>query len=231
MIAEIIPLTVIRKRVAEQVAKGYENPQVTITAEPDVTEVFKVFQELKSKQEKESGLKLTFLHLIIKAVVLALKDYPILNSTFKDGEIRVFKDVNIAVAASTEEGLKVPVVHHAQDKTLAEIASAVQDLSQKARSEKLSIEDVTGGTFTVSNLGAFGVVMFTPILNYPQCAILGVGQLADKVIVVEGNIEIRKVLTLSLTFDHRVTDGVPAAQFLRRLGEILQMSSILKNGL
>lgn len=226
-IDKIIPLTGVRKTIADQMIKSYQNPQVTITAEADLTQIFKVYREVRSRFEEERHLKLTLLHLLIKAIVLALRDYPILNSALMNGEIKVFKDINIAVAVDTERGLIVPVVHHAHSKTIVEIASSVQNLSRKARNDELSIEDVTGGTFTISNLGAFGVNIFTPILNPPQCAILGVGQLADKIVVVGGKMEVRKLLTLSLTFDHRIVDGVRAAQFLGKLKEILEKPSVL----
>lgn len=226
-IDKTIPLTGVRKTIADQMIKGYQNPQLTITAEADLTQIFKVYREVRSRFEEERHIKLTLLHLLIKAIVLALRDYPILNSALMNGEIKVFKDINIAVAVATERGLVVPVVRHAHSKTLVEIASSVQNLSRKARNDELSIEDVTGGTFTISNLGAFGVDIFTPILNPPQCAILGVGQLTDKIAVVGGKTEMRKLLTLSLTFDHRIVDGVPAAQFLRKLKETLEKPSVL----
>jgi len=226
-IDKTIPLTGVRKTIADQMIKGYQNPQLTITAEADLTQIFKVYREVRSRFEEERHIKLTLLHLLIKAIVLALRDYPILNSALMNGEIKVFKDINIAVAVATEKGLVVPVVHHAHSKTLVEIASSVQNLSRKARNDELSIKDVTGGTFTISNLGAFGVNIFTPILNPPQCAILGVGQLTDKIAVVGGKMAVRKLLTLSLTFDHRIVDGVPAAQFLRKLKEILEKPSVL----
>jgi pyruvate dehydrogenase E2 component (dihydrolipoamide acetyltransferase) len=222
-IAEVIPLTGIRKKAAEQVTKSYANaPQLTITTEIDVTRSHKTYQEFKPKFKEEKNLKLSFLHLVIKATALALKDHTILNSIFVNGEIRVFKDINMAVAVATERGLIVPVIHRADSKTLSEIASSMEILSRKARSNKLSIEDVRGGTFTISNLGAYGVSTFTPILNPPQSAILGIGQLADKAVVVGRKIMVRKLLPISLTFDHRVVDGVPAAQLLQKLKEILE---------
>lgn len=227
-IAERIPLTGIRKTAAEQVARGYMNPQVTITTKADLSEFFEVYKELRSNLKKRRGLKLTVLHLLIKATALALRDYPILNSAVKNGEIIIFKEINIAIATSTDKGLQVPILHHADVKTLVEIASSVQNLSKMARTDRLTIEEVRGGTFTISNLGAFGVIMFTPILNFPQCAVLGVGQLTDEVAAIEGRIEVRKMLALSLTFDHRIVDGVPAAQFLRKLKETLEKPSILQ---
>lgn len=228
-IAEIIPLTGIRKVMAEQMTKSFQTaPQATITTEVDVTKAFIVYQELRSKFEDEKNLKLSFLHLIIKATALALRDYPILNSSLAKENIKVFKDININVAVATEKGLMVPVIHRVDSKTLVEIASSVENLIRKAKNNELSIEDVAGGTFTISNLGAYGVNIFTPILNPPQCAILGIGQLTDKVIVIGGKMEVRKLLPLSLTFDHRVVDGVPCAKFLQNLKEILETSSALQ---
>lgn len=227
-ITETIPLTGVKKVVAERMTKSYQTtPQLTITTEADVTQTFKSYQETKLKFKEERNLKLTFLHIIIKATISALRDHQILNSALMNGKVKVFKDINMGVAVATERGLIVPVIHRVNSKTLVEIASFVENLSRRARSDELSIEDVIGGTFTISNLGAYGVNIFTPIINPPQCAILGVGRLAEKPVVIEGKIEVRRMLPLSLTFDHRVIDGVPAARFLQSLKEILQNPSVL----
>ncbi|HDM26892.1 MAG TPA: hypothetical protein ENG27_01090, partial [Candidatus Bathyarchaeota archaeon] len=135
---------------------------------------------------------------------------------------RLLKDVNICLAVATEEGLVTPVVHHADEKSIAEIESDVRRLVEKAREGRLEADDLKGGTFTITNLGMFGVDAFMAIINPPQAAILAVGRIADRVVVVDGRMEIRPVATLTLSFDHRIVDGAPAAQFLAYVKELLE---------
>jgi len=164
---------------------------------------------------------------MVKATDMALRESPILNSALIDKEVRVFKDINIGIATATEKGLIVPVIQYAETKKLMEIASMTESLFQKARQDKLSLPEISGGTFTVSNLSGYGICFFTLIINPPQNSILGVGKIGEKAVVVKGKIDVRYVLLLSLTFDHRAMDGVPAAQFLQKLKKILQKPSLL----
>jgi len=137
-------------------------------------------------------------------------------------QIKIFADVNVGVAVATEKGLVVPVVRNADKKEVREISLALKELVEKAREGKLAREEISGGTFTITNLGMFGVDMFTPIINPPETAILGVGRLVERPVVVDKDIVIKPVMQLSLSFDHRVVDGVPAAQFLQRVKQVLE---------
>jgi pyruvate dehydrogenase E2 component (dihydrolipoamide acetyltransferase) len=151
-----------------------------------------------------------------------LKELPLLNSLLVGDEIHILKDINIGVAVDTEHGLIVPVICEADKKKLKDIVLQVNELVEKARNNKLSIDDVTGGTFTISNLGKYSVEVFTPILNPPQSAILGIGRIMDKPWVVNEEMVIRPIATFSLSFDHRIIDGMLAAQFIQRVKEIAE---------
>jgi len=173
--------------------------------------------------EKEIGVRPSYNTLLIKAVAKALRKHPNLNATLEgEDKVRLLKDVNICLAVATEEGLVTPVVHHADEKSIAEIESDVRRLVEKAREGRLEADDLKGGTFTITNLGMFGVDAFMAIINPPQAAILAVGRIADRVVVADGRIEIRPVATLTLSFDHRIVDGAPAAQFLAYVKELLE---------
>ncbi len=155
------------------------------------------------------------------AVARLLADHPLLNATLTDQGIVVPDAVHVGIAVALEDGLIVPVIRDAGTRPLAELARDRADLAAKAQAGTLTLDEVEGGTFTISNLGSFGADAFTPIVNPPQCAILGVGRIVDKPVAVEGRVEVRPLLWLSLTFDHRIVDGAPAARFLRELGDRL----------
>ncbi|MEM3011412.1 MAG: dihydrolipoamide acetyltransferase family protein [Candidatus Bathyarchaeia archaeon] len=212
-VKEIIPLTGIRKTVAERVSLSFRTaPHSTITMEVDMTEASK----LREKTQ------FSYTEILVKAVAEALKKHPMINSTLEEDKIKVFEDINIGIAVATEKGLVVPVVRNADKKSLPEIASEIKELVEKAREGKLTKEDVSGGTFTITNLGMFGVDVFTPIINPSETAILGVGRIIEKPVVVGGEIKIKPMMTLSLSYDHRVIDGAPAAQFLKTIKETLE---------
>jgi len=160
---------------------------------------------------------------IVKAVALCLKGHPYLNASIESEEIVLKKYYNIGVATDSEEGLFVPVVKAAQEKDIKTIAKEVQKLSEDVKSRKVNMMDLKGGSFTISNLGSVGVGFFTPIINYPESAILGIGRVAEKPVVRNGKIEIRKMLPLSLTYDHRIVDGAQAARFMKDLIERLEL--------
>jgi len=187
--------------------------QLTNMHEADVTELFEMKELQKESYEKEK-IKLTFMPYIVRAVALCLQNHTHLNASLEGNEIVLKKYYNIGVAVDTEEGLMVPVVKGAQAKDIKTIAKDIEKLANDAKSRKLNMMDLKGGTFTISNLGSVGVGFFTPIINYPESAILGVGRIAEKPIVAEGKIQIRKILPLSLTYDHRIVDGAQAARFM-----------------
>ncbi len=217
-IKEVILLSGFRKTSAERLATSFRTaPHSTIIMEADVTEA----------AELREQLKVSYTAMIVKAVADALKEVTMINSTLDGESIKIFEDVNVGVAVATEKGLVVPVVHDADKKTLKEIDAKIVELTEKAREAKLSKEDVESGTFTVTNLGMFGVDFFIPIINPPEAAILAVGRVAQKVVLKDGRIEARSIMMLSLTYDHRIIDGAPAAQFLRAVKEKIEKPSVL----
>ena len=212
-VREVVPLVGIRKTTAERLSFSARTaPHSTITMEVDMTNAVKL--------HKETAVSYT--DLLIKAVATALRDHPFLNATLENEQIKVFEDINVGFAVATEKGLVVPVVHNAAQKTVNEIAAKVKELVEKARQGKLSKEDLTGGTFTITNLGMYGVDVFIPIINPPETAILGVGRIAEKLTLVDNQVKIQPVMQLSLSYDHRIVDGAPAAQFLQKVKQVLE---------
>jgi pyruvate dehydrogenase E2 component (dihydrolipoamide acetyltransferase) len=216
-VKEVIPLTGIKKTTAERVSRSFRTaPHSTVIMEVDMTNATKL------RSEKQ----ISYTELLVKAVAEALKKHPLLNSTLTEDEnIKVYEDVNVGVAVATEQGLVVPVVHSADKMTLEEIASDLRDLAEKARESKLAKEDVSGGTFTITNLGMYGVDLFMPIINPPEAAILGVGKIMDKPVVEGKEILIKPVMILSLAYDHRIVDGAPAAKFLQEIKKTLEAAT------
>src|SRR3989344_1831730 len=220
---ERVQLHGIKKIVAQKMTDSiFTAAQLTNMHEADVTELAALREKEKSQYEKE-GIKLTFMPYIVKAVALCLKEHPYLNASLEGEEIILKKYYNIGIAVDTEEGLMVPVVKGAEAKDIKTIAKDIDKLANDARSKRTNLMDLRGGTFSVSNLGSVGVEFFTPIINYPESAILGVGRVTEKPVVRSGKIEARKILPLSLTYDHRIVDGAQAARFVADLMERLQL--------
>lgn len=227
-VREIIPLIGVRRVTAERMAHSARSaPHVTLVVEIDVSEMVK----LRQRMTEEAKVTISYMDILVKATAKALEENPILNSTLEEGQIKVFEDINVGVAVDTEKGLVVPVVRNANKKALAEIASALKALVKRAREGTLTEADLTGGTFTVTNLGMFEVDAFMPIINPPESAILGVGRINEKPVVRNGKIEVRPMACLCLSFDHRVVDGAPAARFLQGLKRILENPSELRRRL
>ena len=211
---ERVPLHGVKKIVANKMSESILTAaQLTNMHEADATDLYELKDLQKDSYEKEK-IKLTYMPYIVKAVALCLQSHPYLNASLEGEEIVLKKYYNIGVAVDTEEGLMVPVVKGAQAKEIKTIAKDIEKLAKDAKSRKVNMMDLKGGTFTISNLGSVGVGFFTPIINYPESAILGVGRVVEKPIVREGKIEVRKMLPLSLTYDHRVVDGAQAARFM-----------------
>ena len=212
--ASILPLKGIRKTIAERMMQSLQgSAQLTITTEADVTAA----TDLRAQLARE--FEFTYTDLMIHAVARALRRHQRLNSSLADGTIVLASEINIGVAVALEEGLIVPVIHGAERKTLKQIAAETKDLGRRAREGKLRVEEVEGGTFTITNLGTYGVDAFTPIINHGEAAILGIGRIVEKPAVYRGEIARRSMMTLSLTFDHRIVDGAPAAAFLQTVVE------------
>lgn len=220
--AQGTPLTGMRRAIADRMLQSVQNmAQVTLHTEADVTELVSLRHALLSQWRSHRIRPLDF-DLVIKATARALKEHPRLNATLIDDRINQSPEVNIGIATAVADGLIVPVIHQASEKSLLAIAQQVRDLADKARKNALSRDEVSNGTFTITNLGSYDIDAFTPIINPPQVAILGVGRIVDRPVVFEGAIAIRSMMTLSLTFDHRALDGVPCGEFLRALRRYLE---------
>jgi Pyruvate/2-oxoglutarate dehydrogenase complex, dihydrolipoamide acyltransferase (E2) component, and related enzymes len=222
---ERVPLRGLRRTIAERMVKSmYTIPHVTHFDEVDATTLTKLREILKPAADKK-GVKLTYLPFIVKALCVALKEFPYLNASLDDEnhEIVLKKYYNIGIATAVPEGLVVPVVRDADKKSLFEVAKEISRLSEAARQNKLTLEDVRGGTFSVTNIGSIGGISATPIINYPEVGILGVYRITKKPVVVgDESIVVREILPITLTFDHRVIDGAVAASFVGRLKQILE---------
>jgi len=219
----------LRRTIAKNLIMSQKTTAfVTGMDEADITELWSL-KEREKKALIEKGVHLTFLPFFIKAVHHALTEHPLLNASVDEGreEIIIKNYYNIGVAVDTPDGLMVPVIKNAGKKTILELASEIQGLSVKARERKIRLEEIKGSTFTITNYGHFGGWFATPIINYPDVAILGTGKISDKPWVKDGKIVIRKILPLSLTFDHRVTDGVDSAKFLSKVIQYLEDPALL----
>jgi pyruvate dehydrogenase E2 component (dihydrolipoamide acetyltransferase) len=215
-----IPFAGIRKIIAERLTKSHLSaPHVTLMREIDATSLRKLREKLVGEIK---STRISYTDILVRATTEALKAYRIVNSRLERDQIRLLDQINIGIAVAQESGLIVPVIRNLERKSLVEVSTELASLVAKASKGALTLNEVTGGTFTITNLGMFGVDAFTPIINPPESAVLGVGRIIEKPMVVEGRIEARSVMTLSLTFDHRVLDGAVAAQFLRRLAQILE---------
>jgi pyruvate dehydrogenase E2 component (dihydrolipoamide acetyltransferase) len=219
-----VQLRGMRKTIARAMVRSkYTAPHVTATDDADITRLVDLREREKEKAAKK-GIHLTYLPFVIKAVVAGLQEHPFVNASLDDEteEIILKKYFSIGVAVDTKDGLMVPVVKNAQDKSILQLADELTKLSEKARSRSIDLADLKGGTFTITNYGAVGGIYGTPIINYPEVAILGLGKIQEKPVVVGGKIEVRKILPLSLSFDHRVVDGAEAARFLNTVIDHLE---------
>jgi pyruvate dehydrogenase E2 component (dihydrolipoamide acetyltransferase) len=227
--AERIPMRGVRRTIAKNLILSQKTTAfVTGMDEVDITELANL-REREKKALSDKGVHLTYMPFVMKAVYHALQGHPMLNASVDEEreEIIVKKYYNIGVAVDTPDGLMVPVIRDAVKKTILELALEIQELSVKARDRKIKIEEMKGSTFTITNYGHFGGTFATPIINYPDVAILGMGKISEKPWVKNGEIVIRKILPLSLTFDHRVTDGVDASQFLSKILNYLEDPALL----
>jgi pyruvate dehydrogenase E2 component (dihydrolipoamide acetyltransferase) len=214
-----VPLTKIQKITGKRMLQSHtEIPPVTIHTKADVSDMLEIRVSLKQK----SGLSLTINDFVLRAAILALKDNPRVNSVL-DGEDLVYKgEINLGVAVATDRGLLVPVLKHAAHYSMTDLSSEARQLAERARDGKLAQDDLEGGTFTVSNIGKFGITAFTPIINQPEAAILGVCAVTDELKMVDGQVVSRSYMGLSLTFDHRIVDGAESAQFLKTIKDYLE---------
>jgi len=218
-----VPLTGIQRTAAERLAASWrETPLVTEGIEVDFSACQAARAEKAAAWQEAHDIEPSINDIVLKATAQALKAHMRLNAAYVDGAIEQFQEINLGVAVDSEQGLIVPVLHGADRLNIGEIARATRDLGSKAREGKLALADLEGGTFTVTNLGGLGVDWFTPVLNPPQCAILGVGRVRRAPVVMDDNVVVGNVATLVLSFDHRVVDGAPCARFLAHLKALIE---------
>jgi 2-oxoglutarate dehydrogenase E2 component (dihydrolipoamide succinyltransferase) len=220
---EIVPMSPIRKKTAEHmVLSKRTSAHVTTVFEIDMSRIDHLRRQHRARYEERSGLRLTYMPFIVKATVDALKAFPVLNASIEGDTILYRRDINLGIAVALDWGLIVPVIHNADEKNVLGLARAVNDLADRARQKKLKVEEVQGGTFTITNPGVFGSLFGTPIINQPQVAILGVGTIEKRPVVRDDAIAIRTMAYFALTFDHRLVDGSEADRFMAQVKKGLQ---------
>jgi pyruvate dehydrogenase E2 component (dihydrolipoamide acetyltransferase) len=221
-VAQTIPLSGIRGRVAERMFESWNTiPRVTEVMQVDMSATVAFREAMLGQWEQQYGFRVSLNDMITKAVAVALSRHPRLNATLVDREVHVHDQIHIGVAVNLDEGLIVPVVRNADQKDLGQIGRESRALAEKARAGRLQLDDLSDGTFTITNLGTTGIDLFTPIINPPQVAILGVGMIQRRPVVVGDALAIRPSAYLCLVFDHRALDGIPAASFLQELQQLL----------
>jgi pyruvate dehydrogenase E2 component (dihydrolipoamide acetyltransferase) len=224
----LVPLGRKRRLTAERMSLSARTvARLTMNMEVDATEMIRLRDRLLPVYEVRTGTRLSYNDILVKVVATALADHPYLNARWTEQGILLVEPINVGVAVAVEDGLVVPVVRGAGRKRLEEVSAELSRLVARAREDRLSLEEITGGTFTITNLGMFGVESFTPIVNPPETAILGVGAMVEKPAGRDGQIVLRPMMTLSLSFDHRIVDGAPAAQFLQRVKQLLEEPYLL----
>ncbi|WP_353947909.1 dihydrolipoamide acetyltransferase family protein [Sporolactobacillus sp. Y61] len=218
-----VPLTAVRKTIAHNMVRSkHEIPHAWTMIEVDVTNLVNYRNQVKNIFHKKEGAKLTFLPFFIKTIVAALKEYPRMNSTWAGDKIIEKQSVNISLAVASDDALYVPVIQHADELSIKGLATAVDDLARRTRENRLTPDDMQGGTFTVNNTGSFGSIQSQPIINYPQAAILSIESIVKRPVVVNNMIAIRDMVNLCISIDHRVLDGLITGQFLARIKERLE---------
>ena len=216
-------MTRLRLTIAKRLKEAQENAAMLTTFnEVDMSEVMSMRNQYKEEFHKNYGVKLGFMSFFVKACVIGLKNFPAINSEIQAEEIVYKNYYNISFAVGTDRGLVVPVLRETDEMSFADIEKNIASLSQKARDGKLTIEDLQGGTFTITNGGIYGSMLSTPILNPPQSAVLGMHNIVERPVVINGNVEARPVMYLALSYDHRIVDGKEAVSFLKIVKESLE---------
>ena len=220
---ERIKMSRLRQTIAKRLKQAQENAALLTTFnEVDMSSIIEMRKENQDDFQKRYGVKLGFMSFFIKAAVLALKTFPVVNAEI-DGDEIVYKNYyNISFAVGTDKGLVVPVLKNADELSFADIEKNVKSISEKAKDGKLNIEDLQGGTFTISNGGVYGSMLSTPILNLPQSAVLGMHNISDRAVVIDGELKIRPIMYLALSYDHRIIDGKESVSFLKTIKENLE---------
>jgi len=216
-------MTTRRKRIAENLLQSqHSTAHLTTFNEVDMTAVNALRERMREKVEKDHGVKLTFMPFFVKAACMALEQYPMVNAQI-DGDTIVYKHyVNMGIAVASDAGLIVPNVKDAHSRGILDVSRDISAVARRARDGKLSMDDLTGGTFTITNGGVFGSLVSTPIINYPQVAILGLHKTQDRPVAIDGKVEIRPMMYIALSYDHRIVDGQQAVLFLVRIKELIE---------
>lgn len=222
--ARVEPMSIMRQKIAEHmVMSKHTSAHVTSVHRVDMTRIVKLRDRIKQEFEQRYGFGLTYLPFVIRATVEALRAFPIFNASIDGTNIIYHQEINIGIAVALDNGLIVPVIRQADEKTIAGLQRAIVDLATRARTRALKPEEVAGGTFTITNLGSFGSLFGTPVINQPQVAILGLGAIEKMPVVIEDDaIAIRSMAYLALTFDHRLIDGALAGQFCTKVKQVLE---------
>src|SRR5882672_2582610 len=224
---QVVPMTNMRAKIAEHMVKSKAtSAHVTTCHQVDVSRIAEIREREKADYETVYGSKLTLTHFFAGAVVQVLKEFPLLNASIDGSNIVYHNYINLGMAVAVPEGLIVPVIKNCEEKSFLGLVRGVNDVAERAKTKKLTIDDIQGGTFTVTNPGPYGAAMFTPIINQPQVAILGIGSVEKRPVVINDAIAIRSMVYLCLSFDHRIVDGIDAEKFMARLREIIQTWNI-----
>ncbi|MGQ9500809.1 MAG: dihydrolipoamide acetyltransferase family protein [Anaerolineae bacterium] len=227
-VLERIPLKGVRAIIAQRMATSvHTTARVTLVSEVDATHFVEMRERLKQQVAEEWGFAPGYNDLLAKIVANALRKFPYMNARLTEDAIELLAHVNIGVAVDTERGLLVPVVRDVDRKSLRQFGEELRQMIERARAGRALPDDLTGGTFTITNLGPYDIDAFTPVINLPEAAILGVGRIAPKVVVRDGQMVIRQMVTLSLVFDHRLVDGAPAARFLQYIKQLVEEPYLL----
>jgi len=222
-VRERIPIGGLRRVIAQRMMESLASTaQVTLSTQADASHLVRIREQISRLEQGADHPRVPYDAILAKIVARALQGFPVLNSAVEGDDICILDAVNIAVAVSLEDGLVAPVLFDVDRKSLQQVSQDLVAVVERARSHTLTLDDLTGGTFGISNLGVYGVEAFTPILIPPMSGILGVGSIAERPVVEDGQLQVRETMHLSLTFDHRVTDGVPAGSFLRRVRELIE---------
>jgi len=213
----------MRRTIAERMVQSKRTvPHAWTMVEVDVTRLVEWRESIKEEFRRREGFNLTYLPFVVKAAVEALREYPILNSTWEEDRIVIKRRINIGIAVDVDDGIIVPVIRDADQKSIVGIAREIADLAARARAGTLTPDDVAGGTFTINNTGAFGSILSAPIINYPQAAILSMETITKRPVVVGDAIAIRSMMNLCMSLDHRVLDGAVCGRFLRSVKRRLE---------
>ena len=220
---ERVAMTPIRKTIARRMIESkHTSAHVTTVDEVDMSAVVELRERLKDGFLERHDVKLTYMPFIAKAAIAALKEFPQVNASIEGEDIVYHRFWHLGIAVHTEAGLVVPVIKHADRMSMVQIARAIDDLATRARERKLEMDDIQGGTFTLTNAGGYGALLTTPIINQPEAAVLGIHKIDERPVARKGQVVIRPMMWLGLSYDHRLVDGTPAVQFLRRVCELLE---------